>query len=178
MFRTCMHSCRHNIDTPHNEHFCKDHAHQPKTKTQQSEWHLPTEPEDSSQRLLRLQEELSQKVNELRQKRPPEMSMTTKAKPNKQAPPAVKNPVQLETSDDEDRPGLVSSSEDGDDHYGGKYNYDSSSEEDDESEVAEAGQQREQEEMSGKLDFDYHDALLVTPASQLRNRIKNVVETI
>ena len=32
--------------------------------------------------------------------------------------------------------------------------------------------------MSGKLDFDYHEALMVTPSPQLRNRIKNTVEII
>ena len=81
----------------------------------------------------------------------------------------------LGSSEDEQLPPLASSSESGGEHtYGGQYN--SSSEEESESEVDEAAEQREAEASSGKLDFDYHDALLVTPAGQLRNRLRQSVE--
>ena len=178
MFRSCMNSCRHNIDQPHTEHFCKDHSKTPKSTShrQQSyaEWNLPMTDDDPESKFKLLQEQLTQRVQELRNQKP-----TTKTRASDdvriQVTPVKEDPVTLGSSEDEQPPHLVSSSESGGEHtYGGQYN--SSSEEESESEVDEAAVQREAEESTGKLDFDYHDALLVTPAPQLRNRIRQNVE--
>ena len=34
-FNRCLKTCRHEMDVPHEEHFCTDHKHKPKTMTQQ-----------------------------------------------------------------------------------------------------------------------------------------------
>ena len=34
-FRTCMNSCRHNMDEPHTDHYCRDHAKSIQEKTEQ-----------------------------------------------------------------------------------------------------------------------------------------------
>ena len=149
-----MNSCRRNIDQAHTEHFCKDHERTPKSKSyrQQSyaEWNQPKQDEDPESKLRLLQEQLTQRVTELRNQKP---TTTTTAKIDnvrKQETPVKEDPVTLGSSEDEHLPPLASSSESGGEQpYGGQYN--SSSEEESESEVDEAAVQREAEESSGKI---------------------------
>ena len=144
MFRSCMNSCRHNIDQPHTEHFCKDHSKTPKSTShrQQSyaEWNLPMTDDDPESKFKILQEQLTQRVQELRNQKPTTKTIASDDV-RKQVTPVKEDPVTLGSSDDEQPPPLASSSESGGENtYGGQYN--SSSEEESESEVDEAAEQR------------------------------------
>ena len=52
-FRSCMNSCRHNLDTEHVEHLCKDHAVRAGTMEQQTR--ISEEQMDMGKTLYKLQ---------------------------------------------------------------------------------------------------------------------------
>ena len=123
MFQACMNSCRHNMDHAHTEHFCKDHARTPKSKSYRqqtyAEWNLPEQDSDPDNRLRLLQEELSQRVSELRKQNSSKQPMAVEQEQTQHKPKKTKEEVNVSESE---MPPLEASSSDsgGEQPYGGQ----------------------------------------------------------